>query len=345
MATIDELDKNLKLINETRDEAVKKVYALATPRTVSSIIQMILSVAFSFGINIVTFGFDFSKLITWEFWVSSACTLAGVIMIFRATVNAVYYKISQRKCVTDAREEYKKLNDTKGLDFKDFLVIYNKKRKIELYIAKINAKIYKLENKQAKTLKEKKILRYEKKIAELKKLITAEYISEHIDRIPVKQTLVFYSDFTDLDSPVSSSVITRPNFNKEFNKRTYSKIIWYVASTILLGIGVWTAPEGNWITYVTSILLTTIMVVWRIMSAITQAPDIYDTTITKSILDRTNILKEYKQWQMNNPSSTVFEEQLKLQRQQIEEEYKQKMNKEIEEMKHQVERIANTVKK
>jgi len=343
--TYNKMDNNLSMITKTRDDAVKKVYSLARPRTISAIIQMILSIVFSFGINIVAMGFDFDKLTTWRFWVSTACTLAGVVMIFRATINAVYYRTANRQVVLDAKKAYKELNDKKNLNFKDFLVIYNKKRKIEIYIANINKKIYKLENKQAKTLNSRRIQRYENKLEMLRKLITVEYIAEHIDRTPVKQTLVFYSDFNDLDSPVGSDIVTRANYNREFNKRTYSKIFWYIVSTVLLGVGVWTAPDGNWVSYVVSIVLTAVMVVWRIMSALMQADDIYDTTITKSILDRTDILKQYNAWLLDNPESSEFQKQLEIEKNKIEESYKLKMQKEVEKMQTQIKEIASLTDK
>ena len=130
--TYDKIEITNERISKIRDNAINKVGELTKPKKIASFIELFLSILLSFGLTLITFQLDLTKIFTIEFWINSLCTLIAILLIFRATLNFTFDKVSQRENVIEAKEKYNELNSKKQLDMKEFLKEYNIKRRIEL---------------------------------------------------------------------------------------------------------------------------------------------------------------------------------------------------------------------
>lgn len=338
------IDEREKLIEDTTEKVVKAVGTLTRPRKIASFIEILISIAISIGLNLVYIKLDFEAVRTGGFWVSTLFTLIAVILIFRSVINFSFDSVSQRPSVIAAKEEYEKLNKDKDLDLKDFLEEYNLRLKIEAYVLSINKQIYKIEKKiasikhstdpQLEKARLNDIKSYEKSIAGLKELITKEYINAHIDTLYVKDVVkVLYSDFTNIELLTNKKITTRADYNKELNKATLNKIGVYIAISMLLGLSAIQLVTGDTISFVTNTIATLAMVVVRIVSALSVAPQIYDNSITKSYTDRANILKEYYAWRKTKPKeSTEFQQELEKTKAELEQKYQEAFLKKVDDL-------------
>lgn len=308
----DIITKRLNQIEEAKKVGMNSVKKYATPKKIWSVIEMVASIILIIGVNIITARFDFSKFGDAWFWVRIAATTLGIMLLFRAVVNSRYDSTAERENVVKARSEYNDLNVKRELDFKDFIKEYNLRTKIETYTALINAKILKLENKiirlTRKTIsqrrKDAKIKKLEALINDYKMQITTEYINEHIDIIHVKYYVVYVTDFNSEDSYGSGTIMTRDTYNKTFNRSSAKNMLMYLVSATMLGIGMFD-PSSSAVDIATSIIGSIVMIATRIATALMQAERIYDSTITKSLIDRATILKEYYRWQSTNQKGVM----------------------------------------
>ena len=164
----------------------------------------------------------------------------------------------------------------------------------------INHKIYNLEKKSIKSRKERTKNKCTKKIEALKLLITPEYIEKNLNLISVKQRIIYLDDFTEAKLMQTSGLMPTNTYKEELNKRSFKSVYLFVLSTALLSVGIFTQNQTT-ISLVVSTVATVISCIFRVSSAIMQADEIYDQTITKSYIDRTRILKEYQAWRLEKP--------------------------------------------
>lgn len=303
----DKISRRLNQIEEAKKTGMNMIRKYATPKKIFSIIEMLASVILIIGVNIITARFDISKLTELWFWVRTAATTLGIFMLFRAVVNSRFDATAHRDVVVDARDDYQKHNRGKGLDFKDFIKMFNLRTKIETYVSIINSKIlklelrlYKLTRKNIKLEKKNaKIAKIEGRIDDYKHQITTDYINEHIDSIHVKYYMVYVTDFNSEDTFASSGIMTRDTYNQTFNLASLKNMATYIVSATFLGIGIFD-PNASSVDIAVSILGALVMIATRIATALMEAERIYDSTITKSLIDRTTILKEYYEWRSKN---------------------------------------------
>lgn len=297
----NKVDERLQDTNKATQKAINAALKFARPKQIMAILEIIASIIASIGINLVAFKFDFSCFKDGWFYVSSLCTLAAIILIYRGTINAIYPKTSTRPVVVEAREKYKKLNDNKGLDLEEYLKIYNRETKKEAWRAFIGKKILKWQHKKDRfrknLVKQEKIEQEcNKHITYLSKFISDEYLEEKIDSINIKYNAVYYSDFNNIEKSVPVEKKFRDNYNKAFTKSTMNKVIYYMITTALFSIGVFTVGEGSWVSWVSSVSLTIVLIIVRIATALQQADIIYDNEITKALVDKTEVLEKYYEW-------------------------------------------------
>ena len=114
-----------KLRDEALQKAAKTVNKYARPRIIAALFEMVVSMVMTLGISIVTMLFDFSVVTTWQFWVKILLLSVCMFLLFRAVVNALFYKTSEREEAVEKRDKYKDLSDKKELDLKDYLVEFN----------------------------------------------------------------------------------------------------------------------------------------------------------------------------------------------------------------------------
>lgn len=325
----DFISRTSRTMNEVTEKARNTVKKYSTPKTISSIIEAIASIVCIIGINLVGLEFDFTQLLELSFWVYTGCMAVGVFLLFRSIVNARFESTAKRDNVVKARDRYNNLNAKKERDLKIFLDEYNLATKIDAYVSNVNQKIFRLENKLRKTFKDKKIIKINKKIVELKSMITNEYVDANIEKIKVKYYIVYYSDFYDETVTSHKGIITRPNYNKEFNTNAISTMWGYLISSCLFAVAIFNplVETGDW--YVAKIIGTILMIVIRATSALLKADEIYDKTVTNSLMDRADILEEYLEWKKKNPSR--LDEALEKQKEELKIEYEKKTKQAVEE--------------
>lgn len=294
------MDEHIKRITDITENAKKKVIDYARPKRIVAGLQFIACLTLALGVNMVSFEFDFSAFYSPRFYISTCCTTIGYVLIFKAAINWLYPKTENRDEVVMAKELYAEESGKKELDFKDYLAELNEKNKIELYVMSVNHKIYNLEKKSIKFRKERTKNKCTKKIEALKLLITPEYIEKNLNLISVKQRIIYLDDFTEAKLMQTSGLMPTNTYKEELNKRSFKSVYLFVLSTALLSVGIFTQNQTT-ISLVVSTVATVISCIFRVSSAIMQADEIYDQTITKSYIDRTRILKEYQAWRLEKP--------------------------------------------
>lgn len=63
-------------------------------------------------------------------------------------------------------------------------------------------------------------------------------------------------------------------------------------TTALSSVGVFIEGDGTWFFWTTTIVLTIVMIIIRIATSLQQADAIYDNEITKTMLDKTEVLEK-----------------------------------------------------
>ena len=308
----DKVDKKLQEANQATQKAINAALRFARPKQIMALLEIVASIIASVGINLVAFEFDFSCFVKPSFYVSSFCTLLAIILIYRGTINAIYPKTSTRPAVIEAKQKYKDLNDRKELDLEIYLKVYNRETKKDAWRAFVGKKILKWQNKKDKF--RKNLIKQEKvekvcndHIAYLSRYITEEYLETYIDKINIKYNAVYYSDFNNVEKSVPVQKKYRDDYNKAFNKATMNKVFYYMVTTALLSVGVFTVGDGNWVSWCSSISLTIVMIIVRIATALQQADQIYDNEITKALIDKTEVLERYYEWKKTNASQAAIE--------------------------------------
>jgi len=295
----DNLARLNALIDEQTEKAAKIVNKYGRPKYIAALIEIVISSVAIVGIQIVSMGFDFSKLSSWQFWVKTASLTACIFLLFRAVINARFDKTASRKNVLEAKENYNSLNKDKGLDLKEFLNEFNLQTKINAYVGKINKRINRLERKKIKTYSAKKKMSLTAKINVLKEEIKKDRIKEIIEIIHVKYYMVWYDDFENVERVGGNGTYnTRgyQSYNKAFNKASFNKIWAYILCSAIMAVSVWTFGDTTTVTIIANIISSSIMIVTRVLTAYIQADRIYDSTITASYVCKTDILKQYYNW-------------------------------------------------
>ena len=295
----DNISRMNALIDESTQKAAKIVNQYGKPKYIAAMIEIIISAIAIVGIQVVSMGFDFSRLTSWQFWVRTLALTACIFLLFRAVVNARFDKTENRQSVLDIKEEYNSYNKDKDLDLKDFLTEFNLQTKINVYVSQITKRINKLERKNIKTYNVKKKEKYLNKINVLKNEITPERIKEVIDFVHVKYYMVFYDDFQNVERVGGNgSILTRgyKAYNTTFNKASFNKMWAYILCSAILTISIWTFGDTSTITIIANVLSSALMITTRILTAFLQADRLYDSTITASYVCKTDILKQYFKW-------------------------------------------------
>lgn len=299
-------------INESTEQAAKVVNKYGKPKYIAAIIEIIISAMAIVGIQIVTMGFDFTKLTSWQFWVKTLALTACIFLLFRAVVNARYDKTASRENVLEVKNEYKSLSKDKSLDMKQYLEEFNLNTKIGVYVGKINKRINRLERKKIRTYSAKKKMSLTSKINILKEEIKPDRIKEVIDIVRVKYYMVWYDDFENIERiGGNGKILTRGQqaYNKTFNKASFNKIWAYILCSAILALSIWSFGDTSTIQIIANVLSSMIMIVTRILTAFVEADRIYDSTITASYVCKIDILKGYYKWHNENVERQIKEEE------------------------------------
>lgn len=306
----DFISSKSKVINEATSKAMVTIKSYTRTKTIASALEMAVAVVVIMGVQFVMFKFDWNAWTHYLFWVRTFATSVGIYLLYRAVINWRFYKTAARPNVVKAREEYEIISKVKDLSLKDFLKEFNLRSKVTAYVDKQNAKIYKIENKLAKTMSPMKREKLELKLTMLKKTISDEFIQKNIDGIHVKYYIVFYTDFSDAEATGNSNPnLTRGNqaYNRLFNTQSLKNMYMYVLCTALLAVSLIGYEDMGTLEIVVNLIGSLFMIITRIATALSKADSLYDTTITASIVNKTAILTEFKIWKESHPTVTEIE--------------------------------------
>ena len=89
-----------------------------------------------------------------------------------------------------------------------------------------------------------------------------------------------------------------------------NKVVYYIITTALLSVGVFTEGDGTWVSWTALIALIIVMMVITIATALQQADAIYDNEITKSMFDKTEVLKKYYEWKEKKVLKETIEDKI-----------------------------------
>jgi len=296
------------IINEATLKATKLVSTYGKPRYIAAMIEIVISAVAIIGIQIVSMGFDFSKLISLQFWIKTSALTLCMFLLYRAIIHVMFDKTANRKHAKEIKEEYDSLNKDKDLDLNDYLEEFNLNTKIGVYVSKINKRIYKLERKKIKTIKVKKKTKLGNKIAILKQEISPERVKEVIAIANVKYYIVYYDDFKDVERAGGNGKISTrgyKDFNRVFNIASFNKMWIYVLCTVILSLSIWTFGDTSTITIISNVASALVMIITRIVSALVESERIYDSTITASYVCKIDILKGYYKWRNERVESKI----------------------------------------
>ena len=327
-----------KMVDSAEKLALEQVRKYTQPKIIAAVAQMIVCVICVVGIQWVAVGFDLNCWTKPSFWISTSCMTVGVTFLFRAVINARYEKTANRESVRDVRKEYNTRNKDKQLNFKDYIQEYNLNTKICEYVFKIQRKIYSLEKKRLRTIRAKRLQKIDSKIELLRDQMSESYIRENIDRIKVKYFVVYVNDFSQEDVRSNGKLNTRgaSKYNSAFNVASLKKAIMYLIPTVAMSAAILAETSISGKEIIVKICGSLFMIIGTIVGALIEGDRIYDATITASLLDKIEILKQYKVWLETNPSKTQLELEREKLRSKFEEEYRHKLLYEVEKIKSEM---------
>lgn len=272
-------------------------------------------------------GFDLSIYLEFEFYFRLFYRALIIFLAFNTAVDFTFDKVSNRQLVLDARTSYYNYNDKRKLNFKTYLEERNTQTKIKAFIDKINIKIAKLEKKAQACKNEKRFAKINEHISVYRTYICDDYIYSNINKIKVKYYKVHLSDFYCADYVSNNSDNkTRPEYAKAVAKYNLKNISKYLLISIVTGSAIYNFSTNNSVDFWINLLTDLMLIATRITQGVTSSTIIFDSEYTASYLNKVNILKEYIEWDVNNPNA-AYEELLQEQEAKIKKEYDAKIEK------------------
>lgn len=256
-----------------------------------------------------------------------------LILGYRGTINMLYDRQSKRADVQLAYENYRTLNiNTNKQKLEEFIKEFNLLTKTEYHISKINHTIAKLKKRLSKLHSHKRITKYEVKIERVKLKKTNEYILDNIEYLKIKCPIVHLSDFNDLDNDNNDNNLkTRPDFNKQVNKKSAKGAINLILYTAFFGMLAVSFSNDLTASFWFGLLGTLFTQLIRIFNATMDLPNIYDNAITSTYFARKNILEKYIIWNKQNPD-LIYQNILDKEKDKIKVELKNEVLTEAKEM-------------
>jgi hypothetical protein len=314
----------------------------------SLLIVLVLGV---FGcLDFMTWTFDFSRIITSEYWTKITTKLVAAICSFNLGINFNWsYAIERAIELKNNIDLYNILIKQKDDANFDYYVnhIFNKHTKRRAYINKINRKIYFLnriskDSDQAlyskkipssaenyeqlvKELEEqKKTNKYCIRRAELEYLKSDEYIKENIDSLGVSYTRVDPSVFDlDINAKSKENVIkVKGNVGIGRARASSSVALSMVVISMLTTALVLSLNQEQFVDqmqafwyYLLSCIIDAGLVAWNLFRGTRASASIIDDELTKPYAGRNKVLKGYIEWKETEgkqPSASFLKiEQLK----------------------------------
>lgn len=266
-----------------------------TFRRVSGFMMAVAIIGIVVLFQLIIADFSLNAFTEPDFYIRIAYRVILIILVYNAVINLLYDKCMASKKVQDARTKYIAAVKMKDISFKDFLKDYNFNLKAEAWIDKIDRKI----NKISRRLEEgKNVERYSKRIENLEKLKTPEYIAKNWSYLNCKWKRVYIGDFTLEDAISNHEKRTRSEFNSDVFKFSSKKISSYLMMSLALGlVAVNLAFDGVkspdfWF----NVCCDAILVIMRATDAGLQVPALIDYNFTNVYLYKVEVMEQYVEW-------------------------------------------------
>ena len=286
------------------DKFKNTISNLTTPRKITSYTTAILLLVIIGTFQFISLGCDVSKLLEPNFYLTLAYRCVLVFMAYYIANNLVYDKCINSEQIKNAFYKFKELNKLKDSNFPEFLKLYNEKLKKEAFRDKINNEIIKLQNKIGKSKNKRRIQRLNSAIYEKKKLLTDEYIDANIDFIRVKYYHVLESDFVSTELLENTERHkTRTDYNTVLFKSIIKKVLPYIMTSLVLGMTITNSLNNPTSEVIINLVSDLVIICMRTIQGLYDAQKIIDSAYLIPYTNKVEILKEYLNWNSNNPAS------------------------------------------
>lgn len=271
------------------------------------------------------------------FWILSATTALLLTLSMSSAFNILKAKLLNSDEFKETISSYnEKLKVKNSKYFVDFIKVLNKKRREEAYVHHIEKKIFKKERKLEKItilgLKLKNDIRINNKIIKLKENITREYLDSHL--VWWFYNAVSPSDFEKASIEEIYNKDRTSSYEKRIMSGAYIKKIATSLFTSVIAIGFITQLiykfkfSGSFWTIIITTIIGMGLSIWQ---GIKKAKSIYANEYIKVYENRTDVLKDYINWnKSNHPNEEIpYIEKIEQKYQAIE-EFKKQREKEKE---------------
>ena len=319
----------------SRFESLLSTNAEKIKRAITNIVLTFVILLVFGCLDFVNWTFDFSRIITGEYWARVISKIIASVCAFNIGINFNWDTTIER--AIDLKENIKlyelllKQKDDKHFDY--FVNhIFNKHTKRRAYINYINKKIYRLnkfskdsdkalysqripesaENYEqlCKELEEKKTTnKYCIRRAELEYLKSDEYINENIDSLSVKYSRVDPSVFNlEIDAKVRTEQIkVKGNIGLGKAKASSSIILSMVVISMFATSLVISLNQEQFIDqmtafwyYLCTCLVDTAIIAWNIFRGTASAKGIVSNELTQPYANRNRVLKGFIEYVETN---------------------------------------------
>lgn len=266
-----------------------------TFRKITGFMMAVLIISLVVLFQLIITDFSLNSFKEPDFYIRIFYRIILIILVYHSVINLLYDRQINSKRVQDARKKYIASVKMKDLSFKDFLKEYNYSLKAEAWIDKIDRKINRINRKMENG---KNVEKYTKKVQNLEKLKTPEYIANNWSYLNCKWKQVFLGDFTVEDAISNHEKRTRSEFNKDVTKFSARKISKYMLTSLALGlVAVNLAFDGmHSVEFWFNMIADIILVVMRATDAGLNVPILIDYNFTNVYLYKVEVMEQYVQW-------------------------------------------------
>lgn len=278
---------------------------------------ILLSALISGLLNLFTYGFNPTELLTISFWLAILIRcLANGLVLFSSAINRISHLERDDEQISYLKNSLQLSikNDIKE-DFVTFLAAINKQEKIKKYKQKINRKIFKLDNHAShRRLNKWKLYQDEKEIISVEvdphqygryvfkrqKLLDKledEYIEKNIDSIRVKYNYITRNMIINNFKTNDDEKYTLIEKNKKMARDLLPRFLYTISFTLIMSSIILDPNIENlnvvfWINFTTNIFT----LIFSYFTGNNYGKDFTETVIIGNYYTKKQVIDDYKIW-------------------------------------------------
>ena len=136
-----------KKTNTILYNALTKMYKNKKKTFLPSVYEILLCIMIVVSGFMVGTALGIYSLESWMFWLKMIILIIAVVFLFTLVKTTIIKSLTKYESFLVIKEKYYSLIEKRELDFKDFLYEFNIQIKKDVYVDRINKKIYRLEHK------------------------------------------------------------------------------------------------------------------------------------------------------------------------------------------------------